>query len=224
MQDCHQPVTDKFYAADPDEMGDDRIIVCEIHYYVRRGLLCKQCEKPLRAGAPAETVGRFKYHEQCIKCPGCLLALHAPPSPLSQSQHHHHHSYHRRHNTHSSPANTTTPSATDLINSKKDSESTTSWVHHDGRSYCRYHYSLLRGTECAGCNQAIMLQPIDDIQQDGKRWHHECYMIQKVKIRGRLDMSASLSLCLFIYPHASVFCHDKVLECPSRHAGPGTTW
>ncbi|ORY93100.1 hypothetical protein BCR43DRAFT_496321 [Syncephalastrum racemosum] len=178
-EDCHQPVTDKFYAADPDEVGDDRVIVCEIHYYVRRGLLCKQCEKPLRAGAPAETVGRFKYHEQCIKCPGCLLALHAPPSPVSQSQHHHHHFYQRRHNSHPTNGTAMTPSAVDLINKTKDKESTTSWVHHDGRSYCRYHYSLLRGTECAGCNQAIMSQPVDDMQQDGKRWHHECYMIQK---------------------------------------------
>ncbi|KAI8346377.1 hypothetical protein EDC96DRAFT_521501 [Choanephora cucurbitarum] len=47
---------------------------------------------------------------------------------------------------------------------------------YNGRPYCRYHYSLIKGTECVGCGQAVLDQ---SKIQDQVKWHTECYMIKK---------------------------------------------
>lgn len=52
---------------------------------------------------------------------------------------------------------------------------------YDGQAYCRYHFSLLHKTHCAGCDQAILKQFVEHPNYPGKKWHPECYMIQKVK-------------------------------------------
>ncbi|KAI9248063.1 hypothetical protein BDA99DRAFT_252600 [Phascolomyces articulosus] len=49
----------------------------------------------------------------------------------------------------------------------------------EGQAYCRYHFSMLPKTHCAGCDQAILKQFVEHHQFLGKRWHPECYMIQK---------------------------------------------
>ncbi|KAI9484416.1 hypothetical protein BDB00DRAFT_878897 [Zychaea mexicana] len=50
---------------------------------------------------------------------------------------------------------------------------------YDGQAYCRYHFSMLRKTHCAGCDQAILKQFVEHHHYPGKKWHPECYMIQK---------------------------------------------
>ncbi|KAI8144759.1 hypothetical protein BJV82DRAFT_58435 [Fennellomyces sp. T-0311] len=49
----------------------------------------------------------------------------------------------------------------------------------EGQAYCRYHFSLLRKTHCAGCDQAILKQFVEHHNYPSKKWHPECYMIQK---------------------------------------------
>lgn len=51
------------------------------------------------------------------------------------------------------------------------------------RLYCRYHFSMLPGTQCAGCDEAILRQFVEHHNYPGKRWHPECYMIQKVSVK-----------------------------------------
>ncbi|KAG0174295.1 hypothetical protein DFQ30_005069 [Apophysomyces sp. BC1015] len=53
-----------------------------------------------------------------------------------------------------------------------------SLYEYDKRPYCRYHYSLLRGTDCAGCRQAILQQFVEQ-NEHNQKWHPECYIIQK---------------------------------------------
>lgn len=45
---------------------------------------------------------------------------------------------------------------------------------YNDRPYCRYHYSLIKGTECAGCGQTVFEQ---SEALDG--WHTECYMLKR---------------------------------------------
>ncbi|KAI9315579.1 hypothetical protein BX666DRAFT_1957061 [Dichotomocladium elegans] len=54
-----------------------------------------------------------------------------------------------------------------------------SCFEHQGRVYCRYHFSLLSDTWCAGCNMSILKQFVENHRYPEKRWHPECYMIQK---------------------------------------------
>lgn len=49
---------------------------------------------------------------------------------------------------------------------------------YDGKPYCRFHYSLLKGTCCVGCGQAILYQYKS---KNELKWHPECYMIKKVR-------------------------------------------
>lgn len=51
---------------------------------------------------------------------------------------------------------------------------------YDGKSYCQYHYSLLRGTACIGCGQAVLDKPVEDDAEQGRLWHYECFKIYKV--------------------------------------------
>ncbi|KAI8145372.1 hypothetical protein BJV82DRAFT_666635 [Fennellomyces sp. T-0311] len=149
--DCHMPVTDKYYALDHD--GTSRSIVCEQHYYTRLNLLCKQCGEPLLEGTPLEIIGGHKYHEQCVRCPGCLLAKKAPQKRSSKIIRSHRKEYYFDDTKETHPYN--------------------------GRSYCPYHFSLVRGTACQGCGQAVLSQLVNDRIDPEKRWHHECFMIQK---------------------------------------------
>lgn len=64
------------------------------------------------------------------------------------------------------------PSTTTDDNPEESSER----FDYNGRPYCRYHYSLIKGTECVGCGQAVLCQYMEN---NGK-WHPECYMIMKV--------------------------------------------
>ncbi|KAI8988744.1 hypothetical protein BDB01DRAFT_566660 [Pilobolus umbonatus] len=57
--------------------------------------------------------------------------------------------------------------------------SNTDYHGYNDRIYCRYHYSLIRGTECIGCNQTILDQHSELNNDRGGKWHPECYMIEK---------------------------------------------
>ncbi|CAO0793612.1 unnamed protein product [Mucor circinelloides] len=46
---------------------------------------------------------------------------------------------------------------------------------YNDRPYCRYHYSLIKGTECAGCGQTVFEQ--NEALENW--WHTECYMLRK---------------------------------------------
>ncbi|ORY92273.1 hypothetical protein BCR43DRAFT_86974 [Syncephalastrum racemosum] len=48
---------------------------------------------------------------------------------------------------------------------------------YNGRAYCRYHFSQLKATQCAGCSHAVLKQYVE--HRDATKWHPECYMIQK---------------------------------------------
>ncbi|KAI7849537.1 hypothetical protein BDC45DRAFT_271959 [Circinella umbellata] len=51
---------------------------------------------------------------------------------------------------------------------------------YNDQAYCRYHFSLLSETHCIGCDQAILKQFVEHpINYPDKKWHPECYMIQK---------------------------------------------
>ncbi|GAN06883.1 hypothetical protein MAM1_0140d06373 [Mucor ambiguus] len=45
---------------------------------------------------------------------------------------------------------------------------------YNDRPYCRYHYSLIKGTECIGCGQTVFEQ--NDTLEN---WHTECYMLKR---------------------------------------------
>ncbi|KAF7728777.1 hypothetical protein EC973_005615 [Apophysomyces ossiformis] len=49
----------------------------------------------------------------------------------------------------------------------------------NGRTYCRYHFSMLRGNQCGGCGHAILKQFVEHQDSAKKKWHPECYMIFK---------------------------------------------
>lgn len=55
-----------------------------------------------------------------------------------------------------------------------------SCFEYRGQAYCRYHFSMIPDTHCAGCDQAILKQFVEHHCYPGKKWHPECYMIQKV--------------------------------------------
>ncbi|KAI9482517.1 hypothetical protein BDB00DRAFT_857660 [Zychaea mexicana] len=159
-EDCQMPVTDKYYALDHDTIP--RSIVCERHYYTRLNNICRQCGEPLQEDAPLEMIDGHKYHQQCIRCPGCFLAIQA------QQQH----QLKRSSRIMRSSRNSTSSSDYYVDDSKEK-------FVYGARSYCRYHFSLLRGTACVGCGQAVLCQPVHDRDNPERWWHHECFMIQK---------------------------------------------
>lgn len=147
--------SEKYYALNNN---NDRlcqsIIVCEKHYYIYLGLLCRQCQEPIQVNAPSETLDDgFKYHQHCVQCPGCVLLEQQPATRRRRSS-----------------------------SSKVLPRSHQEWYRYDGRTYCRYHFSLLRGTECVGCSQAVFHDPVLDPLEKNKLWHEECFMIFKVDI------------------------------------------
>ncbi|CAO3698846.1 unnamed protein product [Rhizopus microsporus] len=46
------------------------------------------------------------------------------------------------------------------------------YFEYNGKPYCQYHYSLIKGVDCIGCGQAIF-------ESSQERWHTECYLIYK---------------------------------------------
>ncbi|KAI8997517.1 hypothetical protein BDB01DRAFT_42740 [Pilobolus umbonatus] len=57
--------------------------------------------------------------------------------------------------------------------------SNVSYYHHKDNIYCRLHYSAIEDTHCAGCEQAILTQFVEHRTMPDKKWHPECYMINK---------------------------------------------
>ncbi|KAI9323802.1 hypothetical protein BX666DRAFT_2108646 [Dichotomocladium elegans] len=182
-EDCQQPVTKKYYAIDRNRR---QAIVCEQHYYIHT--LCARCGELLIqiAEESIQEVDGLRYHEQCVQCPGCLLAKRASC--------HSGHSVNGGGSTNSASGFNNWRVVNRLSRSSKTNNSTSNYdgstlneplvdsrpeYKYDNKSYCRYHYSLLRGTGCTGCGQAILSQPVDDKTEPGKHWHHECFMIYK---------------------------------------------
>ncbi|KAG0744828.1 hypothetical protein G6F61_006044 [Rhizopus arrhizus] len=52
---------------------------------------------------------------------------------------------------------------------------TTNYFEYQGKLYCQYHYSLIKGVNCDGCGQALL----DNNDETLEKWHTECYMIYK---------------------------------------------
>jgi hypothetical protein len=71
-------------------------------------------------------------------------------------------------------------SKNNAIEEEKEIQDTYERFDYNNRPYCRYHYSLIKGTECTGCKQTVLCQYTTPTNQQGK-WHPECYMIMKVK-------------------------------------------
>ncbi|KAI9481463.1 MAG: hypothetical protein EXX96DRAFT_214785 [Benjaminiella poitrasii] len=56
------------------------------------------------------------------------------------------------------------------------------YFDYNGRLYCRYHYSLIKGTECVGCRQAILYHQPPTKRPElsiNPKWHPECYKMKK---------------------------------------------
>ncbi|KAG0177687.1 hypothetical protein DFQ29_004521 [Apophysomyces sp. BC1021] len=66
-----------------------------------------------------------------------------------------------------------------MISKMKEEEENEACYEFNGRMYCRYHFSMLRGNQCGGCGQAILKQFVEHQDQPKKKWHPECYMIFK---------------------------------------------
>jgi hypothetical protein len=80
-----------------------------------------------------------------------------------------------------------------------------SYYEHDGDVYCHFHYSTRFATKCAGCSSAILKQFVEiNRNMRDECWHPECYMINKVRVRG-VNLTGHL-------------LNHSVLECQSRLA------
>jgi hypothetical protein len=110
------------------------MILCEKDYYQRHGFKCHQCQGYINDDNHA-LFGDYKYHPQCLQCPGCTIMKTMMVEPDE--------------------------------NEKR--------FDYNGRPYCLYHYSLIKGTECQGCGQAVLNKT-----QETAKWHQECHLIQKV--------------------------------------------
>ncbi|CAO3673102.1 unnamed protein product [Rhizopus stolonifer] len=117
---CGVSVLEKFYLT-------NEMILCENDYY-----RCRQCKQSILNHDELQEFGDYKYHTDCLVCPGCTI----------------------------------TPTTTTNIRSD--------YFDYNGRLYCEYHYSLIKGVECIGCGQAVF-----DHQEEEDRWHTECSMIHK---------------------------------------------
>lgn len=129
-------------------MNDSSVILCEKDYFEISGFKCHQCNESITKNN-YEVIGDYKYHRHCLHCPGCTIVKNVPCS-------------------------------IDEVQQKQDEEEEESFERYDynGRPYCRYHYSLIKGTECIGCGQAVLHQYMELPNSNGK-WHPECCMIMK---------------------------------------------
>jgi hypothetical protein len=68
---------------------------------------------------------------------------------------------------------------------------------YNNRPYCRYHYSLIKGTECIGCGQVVL--STKNMVNNGGKWHQECYMIMKYWHVVLIDLQPILQCTLNIH-------------------------
>lgn len=132
---------------DSEEIEKNDVILCEKDYYEHSRLKCHQCNQLITQNN-FQTIGIYKYHKQCLHCPGCTIMKNLPVSGT-------------------------------VINEDEEDAETIERYDYNNRPYCRYHFSLIKGTECAGCGQAVLQEYLEPTSNNGK-WHQECYMIKKV--------------------------------------------
>ena len=60
-----------------------------------------------------------------------------------------------------------------------------SYYEHDGKIYCKTHYSALFAQCCGGCHTPVLRQLIvvNKDTDSKEQWRPECYMIYKVKLK-----------------------------------------
>lgn len=122
---------DNFYV---NERDYGTIILCEKDYLEHYQYECNQCKNEITDDDEYEVIGQFKYHLECLRCPGCQIS-----------------------------------GATIIDNNRERFE-------YNGKPYCRFHYSMIKGTECIGCRQAILYEYK---LKNNMKWHPECYMLNK---------------------------------------------
>jgi hypothetical protein len=140
----------------------DHIILCERDYY-NNDSKCHHCNQAVQDNN-YEVVGVYKYHRHCLHCPGCTIMKNMPS--LSSANN----STASSNSSLSSIITTATTTTNDELLEEQDNLER---FNYNNRPYCRYHYSLIKGTECNGCGQTVFPQ-----QQQAK-WHSECYMLMK---------------------------------------------
>lgn len=128
QQICQSSVLDRFYLLSMDTMD---VIACQHDYYQHVQFKCHSCHGLIMNDAFC-VIGDYKYHKQCLQCPGCT------------------------------------------ISNNSDAMSHQQLYRYNDRPYCRYHYSLIRGTECMGCGQTVLEQ-----NEALENWHTECYMLKR---------------------------------------------
>lgn len=111
------------------------IISCQQDYYQHVQFKCHSCHGHI-LNDDFCVIDQFKYHKQCLKCPGCTIS--------------------------------------DISHQQQQQQSPQLYNYND-RPYCRYHYSLIKGTECFGCGQTIF----DQNEEALENWHTECYLMKK---------------------------------------------
>lgn len=111
----------------------------------------------------------FDYNSTRFKCHQCNQSIATNEYQIVGIYKYHNHCLH-------------CPGCTITQNNFIDGEQDHSIEKYDynNRPYCRYHYSLIKGTECIGCGQAV-LSTNNHTTSNGGKWHQECFMIMKVK-------------------------------------------
>ncbi|CAO3617168.1 unnamed protein product [Mucor hiemalis] len=130
---------------DSEEIEKNDVILCEKDYYEHSHLKCHQCNQHITQNN-YQTIGSYKYHKQCLHCPGCTIMKNLPVPGTSKNE--------------------------------DEDDNTLERYDYNNRPYCRYHFSLIKGTECVGCGQAVLQEYLEPTSNNGK-WHQECYMIKK---------------------------------------------
>lgn len=147
----------------------DHVILCERDYYNQNKSKCHQCNQFITDNH-YETVGIYKYHKHCLHCPGCIITKSLPSVPSALPP-----------QLVSSPASSSSSSAASLSSiitsndEQQEKEDSLERFNYNNRPYCRYHYSLIKGTECTGCGQTVLFQH----KETTDKWHTECFMLMK---------------------------------------------
>jgi hypothetical protein len=58
---------------------EQELVLCEDDYYQRCGFKCQHCSG-LISNDNYKVVGIYKYHQQCLSCPGCTILKNVPPT------------------------------------------------------------------------------------------------------------------------------------------------
>ncbi|KAI8988400.1 hypothetical protein BDF20DRAFT_329630 [Mycotypha africana] len=182
---------------DEEEYGNQKntLILCEKDYYQHSQLKCHQCNEAIN-NDDYVVLSAYKYHKNCLQCIGCTITKNNSRSNMAS---------HENGNSNSSSSNrsgieTSLHEAVGLNQQRKQVMSTKEIYDYDGRPYCRYHFSLIKGIECAGCGQTILHH--NKGREGGPKWHSECYMIQKywhVRLIELEDSNDSQQGKLFIF-------------------------